>query len=78
MKNEIQKGFPATITFPVELGMLCDWLEKNGYPISGYFELRADDGEAIYWWFRFQLRFLPQVARLLILRLRPMKIFLLM
>ena len=52
MKNEILKGFLSAITFPVELGMLCDWLEKNGYPISGYFELRADDGEAIYWWFR--------------------------
>jgi len=32
--------------------MLCEWTERNGYPISGYFELRADDGEAIYWWFR--------------------------
>ncbi len=52
MKNEIKKGFPSSITFPAELGILCDWLAENRYPISGYFELRADDGEAIYWWFR--------------------------
>ena len=52
MKEAIQKGFPQTITFPNELALLCDWTEKNGYPISGSFELRADDGEAIYWWFR--------------------------
>ncbi len=52
MKNSIKAGFPSTITFPEDLGLLCDWVEKNGYPISGYFELRADDDEAIYWWFR--------------------------
>ncbi len=52
MKDAIKKGFPPSITFPDELGLLCDWREQNRYPISGYFELRADDGEAIYWWFR--------------------------
>lgn len=52
MKSEIRAGFPSTITFPDELGLLCDWCDRNGYPISGDFELRADDGEAIYWWFR--------------------------
>jgi hypothetical protein len=52
MKSAIRKGFPPSIRFPEELGLLCDWTEQNGYPISGYFELRADDGEAIYWWFR--------------------------
>ncbi|XAL99834.1 hypothetical protein OT109_00290 [Phycisphaeraceae bacterium D3-23] len=51
LKNAIQKGFPDTIGFPPELALLCEWSENNGYPISGYFELRADDGEAIYWWF---------------------------
>ena len=48
----IQNGFPDTIGFPSELALLCRWNERNGYPISGCFELRADDGEAIYWWFR--------------------------
>ena len=52
MKDAIKAGFPATISFPEDLGLLCGWLEQNGYPISGDFELRADDGEAIYWWFR--------------------------
>ncbi|CAN5683166.1 hypothetical protein BH09VER1_BH09VER1_03260 [soil metagenome] len=52
MKNAIQKGFPPTVSFPPELALLCDWQSENGYPISGDFELRADDGEAIYWWFR--------------------------
>ena len=51
MKERIQKGFPSTIQFPEEFGLLCDWTKENGYPISGYFQLRADDGEAIYWWF---------------------------
>lgn len=52
MKHAIYQGFPPTITFPEELTLLCEWTEKNGYPISGAFELRADDGDAIYWWFR--------------------------
>lgn len=52
MKEAIQNGFPGSIEFPPELERLCDWRSENGYPISGYFELRADDGEAIYWWFR--------------------------
>ena len=52
MKGAIRKGFPPSIRFPEELGLLCDWTEQNGYPVSGSFELRADDGEAIYWWFR--------------------------
>jgi hypothetical protein len=52
MKDSIRAGFPSTISFPNELGLLCEWLDRNDYPISGDFELRADDGEAIYWWFR--------------------------
>lgn len=52
MKDAIQKGFPAAICFPHELELLCEWAGKHGDQISGYFELRADDGEAIYWWFR--------------------------
>jgi len=52
MTEAIQKGFPPAIAFPEELVKLCDWNKENGYPISGGFELRADDGEAIYWWFR--------------------------
>ncbi len=52
MKEAIRAGFPSTISFPEDLARLCDWTEANGYPISGDFELRADDGEAIYWWFR--------------------------
>ena len=52
LKESIKSGFPETISFPTELGLLCDWHEENGYPISGSFELRADDGKAIYYWFR--------------------------
>jgi hypothetical protein len=52
MKDDIRRHFPSSISFPEELGLLCDWLEANGYPISGYFELRAGDGEDFYWWFR--------------------------
>ncbi|AFY38858.1 hypothetical protein Lepto7376_2586 [[Leptolyngbya] sp. PCC 7376] len=52
MEDEIQKYFPLSISFPEELGLLCNWVETNRYPISGYFQLRAGDGQDFYWWFR--------------------------
>ncbi|MFI4862006.1 MAG: hypothetical protein ACIAXF_15170 [Phycisphaerales bacterium JB063] len=52
LKDTIQKGFPDSIHFPRELELLCEWCDVNGYPISGCFELRADDCKAIYYWFR--------------------------
>ena len=51
MKNEIRRHFPEQIKFPYELEQLCDWLSENGYPISGDFELLADDGEFFFHWF---------------------------
>ncbi|MCP3931190.1 MAG: hypothetical protein GY705_19065 [Bacteroidetes bacterium] len=51
MKDDIKKYFPEKIKFPDELEHLCDWVSENGYPISGYFELCADDGEWFYHWF---------------------------
>lgn len=51
---EIKKGFPESVLCPEELKLLVDWVEKNGYPISGYFELRADDGDTMFYWFGFR------------------------
>ncbi|WP_316845021.1 hypothetical protein [Pedobacter psychrodurus] len=51
--QNIIKGIPKGITIPEELEKLCNWTDTNGYPISGYFELRADDGETIRYWLGF-------------------------
>ncbi len=48
--QKIQKGIPNTISIPKELELLCNWLDTHNYPISGYFELRADDGETMRYW----------------------------
>ena len=53
MFENIKKGIPESINVPVELEKLCEWTEKNGYPISGCFELRADDGETMKYWLGF-------------------------
>ncbi|MDO6675018.1 hypothetical protein MK851_12440 [Tenacibaculum sp. 1B UA] len=49
--TRIKKGIPKTITIPQELKLLCDWVDENDYPISGLFELQADDGYSIKSWF---------------------------
>ncbi|WP_051941824.1 MULTISPECIES: hypothetical protein [Maribacter] len=52
--KNIKEGIPKKITIPVELEKLCEWTEKNGYPISGCFELRADDGQTMKYWLGFE------------------------
>ncbi len=52
--DEIKNGIPKSIPCPEELSMLVDWVEQNGYPISGSFELRADDGDTMFYWFGFR------------------------
>jgi hypothetical protein len=51
MIESISKHFPTGIVIPSELKALCEWNEKNGYPISGYFELRSGDGDDFFYWF---------------------------
>jgi len=51
MIEQISKAFPDGILVPEELKLLCEWTEENGYPISGYFELRAGDGDDFFYWF---------------------------
>jgi len=48
--ENIKKGIPNKITLPIALKKLCEWTEQNGYPISGCFELRADDGQTMDYW----------------------------
>lgn len=51
MIESIKKQVPEGITVPSELETLCKWEVERGYPISGYFELRAGDGKDFYYWF---------------------------
>lgn len=51
--QKIKEGIPNTLHIPSELEMLCEWVDQNGYPISGYFELNADDGETMQYWLGF-------------------------
>ena len=53
--DTIAAAFPATIPFPAEIRALCDWKTKNGYPVSGYFELRAHEDETLRCWFGTEL-----------------------
>lgn len=50
----LKNGFPKSLPCPPELEELVDWTQSNGYPISGYFELRADDGDTMFYWFGFR------------------------
>jgi hypothetical protein len=52
--TDIKSGFPVPLPCPLELEELVDWSNSNGYPISGYFELRADDGDTMFYWFGFR------------------------
>lgn len=49
--DALAKSFPASISLPDEFRSLCDWVAANGYPISGFFELREHDDETIRLWF---------------------------
>ena len=49
--NHLAQSFPPSIPLPRELRSLCDWVRDNGYPISGYFELREHDDETLRCWF---------------------------
>jgi hypothetical protein len=49
--DKLKSRFPSRIDFPAALGELCAWHETNGSPISGYFELYADEHDSITHWF---------------------------
>ena len=54
LKDKVKEGFPEGFPFPSELDMLCDWVDANGFPISGYFRIFAnEDKEAITFWMGF-------------------------
>ncbi len=49
--SDLKKGFPKAIPVPPALAQLCAWHEEHGQPISGNFELFADEDGAIESWF---------------------------
>ncbi|SFW36243.1 hypothetical protein SAMN02927921_01314 [Sinomicrobium oceani] len=51
--EKIKSGIPKTVSIPAGLEKLCHWTDTHGYPISGCFELSADDGETITSWMGF-------------------------
>ncbi len=51
LRESVLAGFPPTITFPEDLGALCDWQEANEDSSIGDFEVCPDDGDDIYCWF---------------------------
>lgn len=48
--ERIEAEFPPGITMPPELRMLCDYLDRTGYPLSGHHKLRPE-GAALRAWF---------------------------
>jgi hypothetical protein len=49
--DDLATSFPSTIKLPEAFRALCDWVTANGYPISGFFELRKHDDETLRCWF---------------------------
>lgn len=49
--DALAASFPPKIELPQEIRALCAWVATNGYPISGYFELRAHEDETLRCWF---------------------------
>lgn len=47
----IRQHFPHGIPVPPELEALCAWFGEHDYPISGHFELYADEHESVRHWF---------------------------
>lgn len=49
--ERIAAHVPAGTVLPVELRMLCDYLDRTGYPISGCMKIRPDDFGGVQSWF---------------------------
>ena len=49
--DALASTFPSAIQLPEEIRALCEWTTTNGYPISGYFELREHDDATLRCWF---------------------------
>jgi hypothetical protein len=50
--TKVQKQFPSGVKLPPPLKVLCGYLDKFDYPISGCFEIDARGRETIRSWFR--------------------------
>src|SRR6476620_1817078 len=48
--DRIEAEFPPGVKMPDELRRLCDFLDRTGYPISGWMKLRPE-GECLKGWF---------------------------
>ncbi|MCS3809780.1 hypothetical protein [Xanthomonas sp. 4461] len=49
--QRIAANVPAGTVLPMELRMVCDYLDKTGYPISGCMKIRPDDFGGVRAWF---------------------------
>lgn len=50
--DDVQSGFPNGVALPQGIHAVCDYLDKNGYPISGGFEINLRGKEVAASWFR--------------------------
>ncbi|MCC8539443.1 hypothetical protein ACDH70_11780 [Xanthomonas axonopodis pv. poinsettiicola] len=49
--ERIAAHVPVGTVLPVELRMVCDYLDRTGYPISGCMKIRPDDFGGVQAWF---------------------------
>ena len=60
--EHLQSGFPEGIVVPMAIRVLCDYLDKFGYPVSGCFEINMRGKEDAISWFPGDLVMQRQIA----------------
>ncbi|XZE36062.1 hypothetical protein SH501x_001614 [Pirellulaceae bacterium SH501] len=51
LANNVHSKFPPDVALPLGVRALCDYLDANGYPISGCFEISTIGDEDMAAWF---------------------------
>lgn len=52
ISDDVQSGFPNGVALPHSIHAICDYLDEQGYPISGCFEINLRGKEVAESWFR--------------------------
>ena len=51
LANDVESKFPPNVSLPLGVRTLCDFLDQNGYPISGCFEISKIGDDDMAAWF---------------------------
>lgn len=51
LADDVESKFPPGVKMPVAIRALCDFLDTNGYPLSGYFEISTIGDDDLRAWF---------------------------